>query len=193
MSHLNTRTPTGDGVTQRSDLNHEGVPKGGPLSPLLANILLDSLDKELERRGHKFARYADDFTILVRSWRSGERVLHSISQYLQNRLKLVVNKNKSRVVKTSESKFLGFTFKGGRIQWHPKTLQKFKQQIRRLTNRNWGVSMEYQLFKTSQFIRGWIKTLVSLTAISSALIWITGYDVVYGWPTGDSGENHEPR
>ena len=136
--------------------SREGVPQGGPLSPLLANILLDSLDKELERRGHKFARYADDFTILVRSQRAGERVLHSISQYLQNRLKLVINKTKSHVVKTSESKFLGFTFRGGHIQWHPKTLQKFKQQIRRLTNRNWGVSMKYQLFKTSQFIRGWI-------------------------------------
>ncbi len=136
--------------------SREGVPQGGPLSPLLANIMLDPLDKELEKRGHQFARYADDFTILVKSQRAGERVLHSISRYLENRLKLVVNTTKSRVVKTNESKFLGFTFRGGRIQWHPKTLQKFKQQIRRLTNRNWGVSMKYQLFKTSQFIRGWI-------------------------------------
>ena len=136
--------------------SREGVPQGGPLSPLLANIMLDSLDKELERRGHKFARYADDFTILVKSQRAGERVLHSVGQYLQNRLKLVVNATKSHVVKTNESKFLGFTFRVGRIQWHPKTLLKFKQQVRRLTNRNWGVSMKYQLFKTSQFIRGWI-------------------------------------
>lgn len=134
----------------------EGVPQGGPLSPLLANIVLDPLDKELEKRGHRFARYADDFTILVKSQRAGERVLHSISQYLQNRLKLVVNKTKSRVVKTSESQFLGFTFRAGRIQWHPKTLLKFKQKVRYLTNRNWGVSMKYQLLKTSQFIRGWI-------------------------------------
>ena len=96
--------------------SREGVPQGGSLSPLLANILLDSLDKELERRGHKFARYADDFTILVKSQRAGERVLRSISQFLQNRLRLVINKTKSRVVKTSESKFLGFTFRGGRIQ-----------------------------------------------------------------------------
>ena len=78
------------------------VPQGGPLSPLLANIMLDSLDKELEKRGHKFARYADDFTILVKSQRAGERVLRSISQYLQSRLKLVVNTDKSRVVKTNE-------------------------------------------------------------------------------------------
>ena len=136
--------------------SREGVPQGGPLSPLLANITLDPLDKELEKRGHRFARYADDFTIVVKSRRSGERVLRSISQYLQSRLKLVVNAAKSRVVKTSESQFLGFTFKAGRIQWHPKVLRTFKQKVRVLTNRNWGVSMNYQLFKTSQYIRGWI-------------------------------------
>ena len=134
----------------------EGVPQGGPLSPLLANIMLDSLDKELESRGHRFARYADDFTILVKSQRAGERVLQSISRYLHNRLKLMVNTSKSHVVKTSKCQFLGFTFKSGRIQISPKSLLKFKQQIRRLTNRNWGVSMKYQLFKTSQFIRGWV-------------------------------------
>ena len=134
----------------------DGVPQGGPLSPLLANIMLDPLDKELEKRGHKFARYADDFTILVKSRRAGERVLKSISRYLQHRLKLTVNTDKSHVVKTSESQFLGFTFKSGRIQPSPKSLQKFKQKIRCLTNRNWGVSMSYQLFKTSEFIRGWI-------------------------------------
>ena len=136
--------------------SREGVPQGGPLSPLLANIMLDPLDKELEKRGHKFARYADDFTILVNTPRAGKRVLSSISSFLSHRLKLIVNSVKSHVVKTSESKFLGFTFKSGRIQWHPKTLLKFKQQIRRLTNRNWGVSMHYQLFKLSQYLRGWI-------------------------------------
>ena len=136
--------------------SREGVPQGGPLSPLLANIMLDPLDKELERRGHKFARYADDFTILIKSQRAGERVLRSINRYLQDRLKLIVNTRKSRVVKTAQSQFLGFTFKYGRIQVHPKKLEQFKQRLRRLTNRNWGVSMRYQLFKTSQFIRGWI-------------------------------------
>jgi RNA-directed DNA polymerase len=136
--------------------SREGVPQGGPLSPLLANIMLDPLDKELEKRGHKFARYADDFTILVKSKRAGERILNNISNYLERRLKLIVNSDKSRVVKTSESKFLGFTFRSGRIQIHPKTLHRFKEQVRRLTNRNWGVSMRYQLFKTSQYLRGWI-------------------------------------
>ncbi len=146
------------GVIDRQHFSEsrEGVPQGGPLSPLLANIMLDPLDKELEERGHCFARYADDFTILVKSRRAGERVLASISRFLQDRLKLVVNTTKSRVVKTNESQFLGFTFRGSRIQWHAKTLHKFKQEIRRLTNRNWGVSMRYQLFKTSQYITGWI-------------------------------------
>ena len=136
--------------------SREGVPQGGPLSPLLANIMLDPLDKELEKRGHKFARYADDFTILVKSQRAGKRVLQSISRFLQDRLKLIVNTIKSRVVKTNDSKFLGFTFRAGNIHWHPNTLNKFKQRVRRLTNRNWGVSMRYQLFKLSQYLRGWI-------------------------------------
>ncbi|WP_250655634.1 group II intron reverse transcriptase/maturase [Alkalimarinus coralli] len=136
--------------------SREGVPQGGPLSPLLANIMLDPLDKELEKRGHRFARYADDFTILVNSPRAGERVLKSITRFLEIRLKLVVNTTKSHVVKTSECKFLGFTFQAGRIQWHPNSLKKFKQEVRRLTNRNWGVSMKYQLFKLSLYLRGWI-------------------------------------
>ena len=134
----------------------DGVPQGGPLSPLLSNILLDSLDKELEHRGHCFARYADDFIILVKSQRAGERVLASVTQYLETRLKLMVNTQKSQVVKMTQSKFLGFTFTHGRIQWHPKTLHQFKQQVRLLTNRNWGVSMQYQLHKLSVFLRGWI-------------------------------------
>jgi RNA-directed DNA polymerase len=136
--------------------SREGVPQGGPLSPLLANIMLDPLDKELEKRGHTFARYADDFIILVKSQRAGERVLSSITKYLQHRLKLVINTEKSQVVRACESKFLGFTFKNGQIKWHPKILLKFKQKIRELTNRNWGVSMHYQLYKTSQYMTGWI-------------------------------------
>lgn len=136
--------------------SHEGVPQGGPLSPLLANIMLDPLDKELEKRGHKFARYADDFTILVKSQRAGERVLHSISRYLLHHLKLIVNTIKSCVVSTNDCKFLGFTFREEDICWHPNTLSKFKQHVRKLTNRNWGISMQYQLFKLSQYLCGWL-------------------------------------
>lgn len=134
----------------------EGVPQGGPLSPLLSNIMLDDLDKELEQRGHQFARYADDFIILVKSKRAGERVLASVTRLLETKLKLLVNTTKSQVVKSTQSKFLGFTFKRGLIKWHDKTLHKFKHQVRMLTNRNWGVSMQYQLFKLSQYLRGWI-------------------------------------
>jgi len=136
--------------------NTEGVPQGGPLSPLLSNIVLDSLDKELERRGHQFARYADDFIILMKSKRAGERVLASISRYLETRLKLVVNTQKSQVVKVTQSKFLGFRFSHGNIKWHLETLHQFKQQVRILTNRNWGVSMRYQLHKLSLYLLGWI-------------------------------------
>lgn len=134
----------------------QGVPQGGPLSPLLSNIMLDDLDKELENRGHQFARYADDFIILGRSERAGARVLESVTRFLETRLKLKVNTDKSQVVKSSQSKFLGFTFRRGQIQWHDKALKKFKQEVRTLTNRNGGVSMSYQLFKLSQYLRGWI-------------------------------------
>jgi RNA-directed DNA polymerase len=142
-----------NGIFQES---RAGVPQGGPLSPLLANIMLDPLDKELEKRGHRFARYADDFVIVMKSARAGKRVLRSISKFVEQRLKLVVNTEKSAVVKAAQCKFLGFTFKRSSIAWHPKTLLKFKQRIRELTNRNWGVSMQYQLFKVSQYLRGWI-------------------------------------
>ncbi len=134
----------------------EGVPQGGPLSPLLSNIMLDSLDRELESRDHKFSRYADDFIILVKSKRAGKRVLKSISRYLEMRLKLKVNTDKSQVVKVTQSKFLGFTFSHGNIKWHSKTVHKFKQKVRELTNRNWGVSMQYQLNELTLYLRGWI-------------------------------------
>ncbi|PVZ66808.1 group II intron reverse transcriptase/maturase, partial [Pelagibaculum spongiae] len=136
--------------------SQQGVPQGGPLSPLLSNIMLDQLDKELESRKHLFARYADDFIILVKSRRAGERVLSSINRFIEQRLKLQINREKSQVVKVKDSQFLGFTFKAGRINWHDKSLIKFKRQVRKLTNRNWGVSMKYQLFKISQYLRGWI-------------------------------------
>ncbi len=146
------------GVMVNGKLNPstEGVPQGGPLSPLLSNIMLDSLDRELESRHHKFSRYADDFIILVKSKRAGNRVLKSISRYLEMRLKLKVNTDKSQVVNVNQSKFLGFTFSRGNIKWHSKTVHKFKQEIRKLTNRNWGVSMQYQLYKLKLYLRGWI-------------------------------------
>lgn len=134
----------------------KGVPQGGPLSPLLSNIVLDELDKELERRGHRFTRYADDFIILVKSQRAGERVMHSIKRFLLKKLKLKVNEKKSKVVESKVSSFLGFTFIGKSIRWSERALAEFKRRIRLLTGRSWGVSMRYRLRKLADYIRGWM-------------------------------------
>ena len=134
----------------------KGVPQGGPLSPLLANILLDDLDKELEKRGHRFARYADDFVVLVKSRRAGERVMASIRRFLDGKLKLQINQEKSKVVPTNGITFLGFTFKGASIRWSDKAFAEFKRRVRKLTGRSWGVSMEYRFAKLAEYLRGWM-------------------------------------
>lgn len=136
--------------------SHIGVPQGSPLSPLLSNIVLDELDKELESRGHQFARYADDFIILVHSLRAGERVLDSVTKFVNQQLKLKVNEQKSQVVPVKQSKFLGFTFNGKWLKWHPKTIHKFKRRVRELTGRSWGVSMQQRLKELNQYLGGWI-------------------------------------
>jgi len=133
-----------------------GTPQGGPLSPLLANILLDELDRELERRGHRFARYADDLLILVRSQRAGERVKTSITAYLGRRLKLPVNEQKSRVAPIDECVFLGFTFRKGKLRWSAQAFEDFKHRVRQLTGRSWGVSMAWRLRQLAQYLRGWM-------------------------------------
>jgi len=133
-----------------------GTPQGGPLSPLLGNIRLDDLDRELERRGHRFVRYADDLLILVKSQRAGERVKDSITRFLTRKLKLRVNEQKSRVVKTNAAKVLGFTFRGAKLRWSDQAFEDFKHRIRKLTGRSWGVSMTYRLHKLAQYIRGWM-------------------------------------
>ena len=134
----------------------KGVPQGGPLSPLLSNILLDDLDKELEKRGHAFARYADDFIILVKSRRAGERVMASVSRFLECKLKLSVNQEKSKVAPTNESGFLGFVFKGASIRWSDKAFAEFKRRVKELTGRSWGVSMAYRFAKLAEYLRGWM-------------------------------------
>ena len=130
--------------------------QGKSIKYFVHSQVLDLLDKELERRGHKFARYADDFIILVKSKRAGERVMASITRYVERHLKLKVNDHKSQVVPASRCKFLGFCFKRNRIVWHDKARQKFKREVRRLTGRSWGVSMETKIRKLSQYLRGWI-------------------------------------
>jgi RNA-directed DNA polymerase len=143
-------------VSGRLEKTTKGVPQGGPLSPLLANILLDNLDKELEKRGHKFVRYADDFVILVKSQRAGERVMQSVRKYLTHKLKLTVNEDKSQVAGTNRITFLGFVFKGTRIVWSDKAYREFRRRVRKYTGRSWFVSMKYRLNKLSTYIRGWM-------------------------------------
>jgi len=143
-------------VQGRLQKTREGVPQGGPLSPLLANILLDDLDKELEKRGHRFARYADDFIILVKTQRAGQRVKESITRFLKRKLRLKVNQDKSQVAPTDKTNFLGFTFKGTKIRWSEKAFREFKRRVIKLTGRSWFVSMEYRLGKLAQYIRGWV-------------------------------------
>jgi len=136
----------------------EGTPQGGPLSPLLSNLVLDELDQELERRGHRFVRYADDCNIYVRSERAGQRVMDSITRFITQKLKLKVNEAKSAVARPQERKFLGFSFSAGpeiKRRIAPKSLERFKQRIRDITRRAKGVSMKTTMEELAPFMRGW--------------------------------------
>jgi RNA-directed DNA polymerase len=136
---------------------HEGTPQGGPLSPLLANLLLDDLDQELQRRGHKFCRYADDCNIYVRSQAAGERVLNSITQFLEGTLRLKVNRKKSAVAHVSERKFLGYRLlSGGQLTIAPASLQRAKDRIREITRRNRGISFGRMIRELNSFTTGWV-------------------------------------
>jgi RNA-directed DNA polymerase len=143
-------------VNDRLQATPTGVPQGGPLSPLLANILLDDLDKELERRGHHFVRYADDFIIMVKSISAGTRVMASIRRFLERELRLQVNGKKSKVAPVEECGFLGFIFVKGKIRWSEKSFLEFKRRLRLFTGRSWFVSMEYRYQKLAEYIRGWM-------------------------------------
>ena len=136
----------------------EGTPQGGPLSPLLSNLVLDELDRELEARGHRFVRYADDCNIYVRSERAGQRVMESVQRFITTRLKLKVNEAKSAVARPQERKFLGFSFTGGkepRRKIAPKAIDRFKERIREITQGAKGRSMEQVIEELARYIRGW--------------------------------------
>ena len=136
------------------DPTYAGVPQGGPLSPLLANILLDDLDQELEKRGHSFVRYADDFVILCRSPRAAERVMESVARFIEQRLKLIVNRTKSKVCEIKDAVFLGFTIVKDRIKWSEKSKAKFGARIREITKRTRGVSPCQVMEELRLFVRG---------------------------------------
>jgi group II intron reverse transcriptase/maturase len=140
-------------VSQRT----EGTPQGSPLSPLLSNIVLDEMDKELERRGHRFVRYADDCNIFVRSRAAGERVMQSLSSFIENKLKLKINEDKSQVCEVKESKFLGYTIlNNGILVISRQSIKRLKQKVKAVTRRNRGVKLEQVIAELNLKLRGWL-------------------------------------
>lgn len=139
-----------------------GTPQGGNLSPLLSNIMLNELDKELELRGLRFVRYADDSLIFVRSEKAANRVITSITKFIENKLGLIVNVEKSRISRPTKTKFLGFSFyfdsnqKKFQLRPHLKSIQKFERKLRQLTKRNWSISLDVRIVKLRQVIYGWV-------------------------------------
>ncbi|MET3683475.1 group II intron reverse transcriptase/maturase [Alkalibacillus flavidus] len=144
------------GVSTKSQV---GTPQGGPLSPILANILLDELDKELETRGHKFVRYADDFQIYVKSRKAGQRVMTNITTFLEKTMKLKVNREKSAVDRPWKRKFLGFSFtleKQTRTRIHKDSIKRFKSKVRELTSRKSSIPMDRRIERLNKFLNGWL-------------------------------------
>jgi len=136
----------------------EGTPQGGPLSPLLSNLVLDELDRELERRGHRFVRYADDCNIYVRSEKAGQRVMESVKRFITKRLKLKVNEQKSAVARPQVRKFLGFSFTAGSVirrRIAPKAIERFRDRIREITRQGRSASLEQTMAVLAPYMRGW--------------------------------------
>ena len=172
----------------------EGTPQGGPLSPLLSNLVLDELDRELERRGHQFVRYADDCNIYVRSRRAGERVMASVSHFLTTKLRLKVNVSKSAVAQPAERKFLGFsiTNDGSQRQIAPKALERFKMRVRELTPRTRGVSLPELTEPLGRYLLGWrgyFGFCQTPRVLSNLDAWIRRRLRMYIWRQWKNGRN----
>jgi len=163
----------------------QGVPQGGPLSPLLANIVLDPLDKELEARGHKFARYADDFLVLVKSAEAAKRVMASLIRYCEGRLKLVVNRAKSRAALLKTCVFLGYQIDSrGKLVWSAKALHRFKQRVREITSRNRGHRVQDVIDELRSYVLGWLnyfKLSATYTVVLELAEWVRRRVRLYYW------------
>jgi RNA-directed DNA polymerase len=151
---------------------YEGTPQGGPLSPLLANLLLDDLDKELERRGHCFCRYADDCNIYVRTQKAGDRVLSSVTRFLEEKLRLRVNQEKSAAAPVQERQFLGYRILwDGRLVIARRSLERARRRIRQITRRNRGISLEQMIRELNSYLTGWV-TYFRYAACKRHLQWL---------------------
>jgi RNA-directed DNA polymerase len=163
----------------------QGVPQGGPLSPLLANIVLDPLDKELERRGHRFARYADDFLVLVKSAKAADRVMNSLTRFVEGRLKLTVNRAKSHAAPLKACAFLGFQIgRGGKAVWSARAFARFKCRVKEITRRNRGHRVQDVIDELNRYVTGWInyfRISHTYTAVEELGEWIRRRVRLYYW------------
>ena len=163
----------------------QGVPQGGPLSPLLANIVLDPLDKELESRGHKFARYADDFIVLVKSPNAAKRVMASLIRYCEGRLQLIVNRAKSRAAPLKTCEFLGYRLnQRAKLAWTDKAHHRFKERIREITSRNRGHKVQTVIDELNLYTRGWLnyyKLSSTYKEVLALSVWVRRRVRLYYW------------
>ena len=181
-SYLTAGVEMPDGTLEATPL---GVPQGGPLSPLLANIALDPLDKELESRGHKFARYADDFIVMVKSANAAKRVLASLTRYCEGRLQLIVNRAKSRAAPLKSCEFLGYRLNNrAKLAWTEKARIRFKEQVRQITSRNRGHKVKDVIDELNLYVRGWLnyyKLSNTFSEVKDLSQWIRRRVRLYYW------------
>jgi len=180
--YLNAGVVLPDGTREATP---QGVPQGGPLSPLLANIVLTPLDKELEARGHKFARYADDFIVLVKSAKAAKRVMASLIRFAEEHLQLIVNRDKSRAAPLKSCSFLGFQIgHRGKLVWTAKALQRFKQRAREITRRNRGHRVQDVIGELRRYVLGWLNYYAishSYTVVLELSEWLRRRVRLYYW------------